>query len=341
MSRLERTSGIRIRLGLMATTAVLLVLLLGPATAQATHGFSLSTTQAAPGDEVEFSISNTQPGESYIVTVDNEEVASGVDDAGNGVVKTFTMPNLGDSSKSVAAELTVAPTDGTAYHFAPYTIKYSPAFTGPTQGTGATEPEPVRTVPVAPASPRAQQPARATPRPAGKKEPREKGKDKPRKEPRDRSPDPTTTGGQTPTTTFTPSATPSPSTTTTSVGSTKSLPGGNRGSTLPPGATGPDIPPAPEGSTNTAPALTPLSGLAKAGKTGFPMLLLVLALLLLAAALAAAAPRLWQRWQPVPFGPPESDDMRLGALQRASASGAELQKTIAARRATRSARRTG
>jgi hypothetical protein len=86
------------------------------------------------------------------------------------------------------------------------------------------------------------------------------------------------------------------------------------------------------------PALAPLSGLADAGKTSFPTLLIVLFLLIVAAALTAAGPRLWQRYEPqLALSGAPTDDMRLGALSRASASGAELQKTIAARRASRSA----
>jgi hypothetical protein len=89
--------------------------------------------------------------------------------------------------------------------------------------------------------------------------------------------------------------------------------------------------------TATATALSPLSGLAEAGKTGFPVLVILLIALLLATALTAAGPRLWQRWEPaLPWGPSVDDDVRLTALRRASASGAELQQTIASRKVTRS-----
>ena len=88
--------------------------------------------------------------------------------------------------------------------------------------------------------------------------------------------------------------------------------------------------------------LSPLSGIAEPGTTGFPILLIVLAMILIALALTAAGPRLWQRYEPaLPWGPEVDDETRLTALGRASASGAELQQTIAAKKASRSTGRRG
>jgi hypothetical protein len=327
-------SVMRFRAGIAVTTAVFLVMLLGPAGAQAHHGFSVSTPQAAPGDQIEFSISDTQPGESYVVTVENEEVSSGVADAGS-VTDRFNMPDLGNSSRSVAIEVQITPVGGDVPHSGYKTIKYSPAFTGPTEGSTVTAPAPVTTVPVVPASPGSiRTPRQRAKPPVAKKRTPTHGQS----EPRAKHPSVTTpTGGQTPASTFTPAATtPSSSTPGSSGRKIKPFTGSGRSKTVSPGAAGPNVPPlAPEGAPASAPAPTPLSGLANVGKTGFPVLVVVVALLLLAAALTAAGPRLWQRWQPALFGPPTDDDMRLVALKRASASGAELQKTIAARRATR------
>src|SRR5688500_19050507 len=104
MSREESRPAMLIR-AFIAASASAILLLFAPALAHAEHGFSVSKTEAAAGEEVEFQISGTQPDDSYIVKVENEEVASGFDSDGNGVSDTFTMPDFGGTGKEVWVEV--------------------------------------------------------------------------------------------------------------------------------------------------------------------------------------------------------------------------------------------
>ena len=113
MSREESRPAMHFRACIAAVAAALL-LLLGPAAAQASHGFSVSKTEAAAGEEVEFQIAGTQAGESYIIKVEDQEVASGVDNAGNGVTDKFKMPDFGSTSRAVSVEVDITPLGGDA-----------------------------------------------------------------------------------------------------------------------------------------------------------------------------------------------------------------------------------
>jgi hypothetical protein len=319
-------------------------LLLVPAVAQANHSFSLSKTEAAAGDEVEFQITSTQAGESYIVRVDDREVASGVDSTGNGVTDKFTMPDLGNSDLAASVEVRITPVNGDPDHFGSQTLQYLAGPSGGSSSPATVQPAPV---PVATTPDPAPTPVISTPsnnnsntnKPATTRETSEKKTGKNTTGDNENS---NNTGtGTTPTTTTsaptsTGSSSSSPSTSTRDRSFTSSA--APPASSPPPGPTGPN---APVGATTTT-TLSPLSGLAEAGKSGFPVLVILLIVLLAATALIAVGPRLWQRWEPaLPWGPAVDDDMRLGALGRASASGAELQQTIAARKVTRGAGRRG
>ena len=127
----------------IAAAAVVFGLLLGPAAAQANHSFSVSKTEAAAGDEVEFQIISTQPGESYIVKVDDQEVASGVDSFGNGVSDKFKMPDLGSSDMAVSVEVRITPLNGDPDHFGSQTMQYLAATSGASSGPAVLQPAPV------------------------------------------------------------------------------------------------------------------------------------------------------------------------------------------------------
>ena len=327
-----------------ATAAAVLLSLVGPAVAGADQ-FTLSRTDAGPGDEVEFTLSGTQAGDSYVLKIEDQEVASGIDSTGNGVTDKFTMPDFGDTARAVSAEVTITPADSTqAPRIGSQPINYSPVFSGTTGTTTVPQLTPVQTVPVVPETTR-QPSTTTTPKKTSKpkKESRKRTKHQSGGSGKPESKTKTPASNFTPAKTTTPAATPAPTPTAPSISSSSTTKTPTSIATAPPaGPSGPTAPLAADSSPN-APTPAPVSGLAEVGKTGFPTVLLVLLLCLLASAAAlAVGPRLWQRWEPaLPWGPDVDKEVRLGALARASASGAELQKTIASRRATRSAGRAG
>jgi hypothetical protein len=80
------------------------LLLLGAVDAIADPGFVLTTSRAAAGDPVHFSISDTESGATYGLEIGGEEVSEGSDSAGRGISGVFTMPNLGDTGRTVMVE---------------------------------------------------------------------------------------------------------------------------------------------------------------------------------------------------------------------------------------------
>jgi hypothetical protein len=330
-----------LRAGIAAAAAALLLLLLGPAVARADHTLSVNKAEAAAGDEVEFQITGTKAGESYIIKVDDREVASGVDSAGNGVTDKFKMPDFGNSNQAVSVEVRISvPNEADHLGSLSPPLRYVTAFAGATPQQPAPQPAPATTVPATVSDPGPG--TSTTPRPSRPSRPRTEGgggggnNNSNRGESNSNSP-PSNGGGSS--TSSGSSSTPSsstPSSTSTSDSSGASPVSGSSGPEVP----GPSGPSAAPVGTSIASALKPISGLVQPGKTGFPILLILLIVLLGATIVTATGPRLWQRWEPsLPWGPQVDDDVRLGALSRASASGAELQQTIAERRATRSAGR--
>jgi hypothetical protein len=331
----------------IASVVAAILLLLGPAVARADHGFSVSATEAHAGDEIEFQIAGTQAGESYIVKVEDTEVASGVDNVGNGITDKFNMPDFGSADRAVLVEVDVTPLGGDPDHRGFQTVQYLAPATG-SSGEPSVPPIPVKTVadPAPVDVPTTSSPPPASDKPKGKKG--KTGTDKPTNTNTNTNTD-TGSGGHSNTNTdTTPAATPAATPTSSASGAAddSSFSAGGADSpgladgvkdATPPGPTGPT---APVGGSIAA-ALSPLSGLAEPGKTGFPILLIVLFVLLAALALTAAGPRLWQRYEPaLPWGPDVDDEIRLTALGRASASGAELQQTIAAKKKSRSVGRS-
>jgi hypothetical protein len=327
----------------IASVIAAIVLLVGPAVARADHGFTVSKTEAHAGEEIEFQISGTQAGESYIVKVEDQEVASGFDTDGNGISDKFKMPDFGGADTAVLVEVDITPLGGEPNHRGSQIVNYlAPASSS--GGTPTVPPVPIKTV-TAPA-PVDEPTAAETPPASNKSKPKSKGKSK-GKEDNNSNTKTGSGGGSSPTSDPAPAASPSsPTPDSSSVSDQSSTPAGGDSPGLadsiknqapPPGPTGPT---APVGGSIAA-ALSPLSGLAAPGKTGFPILLIVLFVLLAALALIATGPRVWQRFEPaLPWGPDADDEIRLTALGRASASSAELQQTIAAKKKLRNVGRS-
>jgi hypothetical protein len=89
-------------------TVTTLLLAFGAAVASACNDphLVLGRSQAGAGDTVGYSISGTDQGASYTLTVDGISVKSGADDSLDpGTAGTFTMPDLGNTSRDVEVRL--------------------------------------------------------------------------------------------------------------------------------------------------------------------------------------------------------------------------------------------
>jgi hypothetical protein len=92
-------------------TVTTLLLGFGAATASACNdpNLVLGRSQAGAGDTVGYSISGTDQGASYTLTVDGIRLESGTDDSLDpGTTGTFTMPDLGNTSRGVGVQLLTA-----------------------------------------------------------------------------------------------------------------------------------------------------------------------------------------------------------------------------------------
>jgi hypothetical protein len=144
------------RLSSGAALAVIL-LLLDAAVAYGDPSFLLTESKAGRGDEVPFSISGTEEGATYALQVGATEVAQGSDPDGNGISGEFTMPDLGDTTRTVTVEARVTQSDETtAFTRTLLYLALAQAVTAPSEaqpGAPATETPPgatpVRTVPAA------------------------------------------------------------------------------------------------------------------------------------------------------------------------------------------------
>jgi hypothetical protein len=349
----------RARIVLLAVLATLV----GASVAFASHAggpdpaLTLATTQAASGEEVGFTISNTEAYSTYTIIVDsNNVVARGTDPEGDGETDKFKMPDLGSSEKSVTVEAQVkmpsAPPD--TVFSGTQTMQYVLFPTTTTGPTSDTQPQPV---PLA-ATPASQ----VTPVPAGTtttpKSPsstdntsRTKHRTRHTTSNQDHSSNQTGGSGN--------SNSNSQSTTTpaNSGGSTQAI---SRNTSIPTsrnpsaptsqkpsgpvGAAGLQPPSGPPGGGlgGSLPTTTLPAGTAHiTGSGGFPTALLVALALLALAAIAVGLTRMrnidWRGFRFAFVGPHDADELRIGALSRAARSGAEAQEAIAVRKASRRA----
>jgi hypothetical protein len=141
-----------------------LVLMLGAVVAYADPGFVLTQSEASAGEAVHFTISGTdEDGATYELEIGDKEVAEGSVPADTGVSGAFTMPDLGDMSRTVRVGAHVSQSDETTTLYA--TLEYA----RPTQGvTGAAGTEPGL---VTPPAHRASPPSTESPTPARKRRP--------------------------------------------------------------------------------------------------------------------------------------------------------------------------
>lgn len=327
-----------------ALAAALLALAFTSTAFAADPTLHISTTEASPGDKVDFLISGTEAGDTYVIKINNRDdpVKEGSDVNGGGIRDDFKMPDLGDTTRrvSIDAEVThgstVTPTSDFIKYLAPgsgATGTTSPA-TEPVPATSDPFPAPTPIPSATPVIPAARHHTSTTHRTTTK-----------HKSTKHKS---TNTGnpGSTAPTTSTPASTPAP------VSSTPSTPAPVSHAT-PPATTAPAIhssssaPAGPSGDppaglgASSATSLDPasVSGTARVGLAqGFPVGWLVLLGLFLLAGLAAAAVRFGPaglEWASRPRTPKEIDAARLSALSRAARGSAELQQRLAARRAGR------
>ena len=135
----------------LAAVAVLPLLLAGTAYACNDPELDLVDREAKAGDTVHFSIINTKPGAEYTIEiVGHGQIASGTDTTdAEGVSGSFTMPDLGDSAKTVSVKMV-------ASHFGAHGGEYK------SEGPWPNEESMTYAVPAPPAS----EPAPAEPAPA-------------------------------------------------------------------------------------------------------------------------------------------------------------------------------
>lgn len=121
----------RFRLGLILLTVVsLLGMGAGAAWACNEPRLDPSPDTAGPNDPVGFTITGTDPGAAYTVTIEGQTVASGTDGTqAAGTTGSFTMPDLGSESRTVYLEAVVQH-DGSQWK-PPATMQYQAVPTPP------------------------------------------------------------------------------------------------------------------------------------------------------------------------------------------------------------------
>jgi hypothetical protein len=315
-----------------------LLVALGVVSASAEPTLWVEQTSASPGDDVHFTIDGTHGDDTYVLKIGDQEVAKGSDPEGNGVDDTFKMPDLGNSDQDISIDAIIEQSGvkWTATATLKYTAPVSGAPTGPTGNTvPAAAPAAAPAAVTTPASTR----RRTTSQPQTVTSPTRTHKRSTTNRQKSSSGGGSGNSGRS---VSTPTYTPS---TTSSGSSHRATPSG--------AVSTPTTPPSgPSGlvglgqSTPSAPASTPsasvspVSGTVDIGKSGFLMgLALGLLALLAAGGLALVIVRVTRDWRPAFVYGQASDDARLTALSRVSASTAETQRTIAERRATRTAGR--
>jgi VTC domain-containing protein len=142
----------------------------GAVVAHADPAFVLTQSGAGPGDRVGFTISGPDGRATYSLEVAGEDVAEGSVPADSAVSGSFTMPDLGSTSKAVTVEAQITQSDETT------TRERSFRYLAPSQvSTGSVAPQPAPAASVAPAAqsappgqpaPPSKQGKRRAPRPA-------------------------------------------------------------------------------------------------------------------------------------------------------------------------------
>jgi hypothetical protein len=330
----------RVRAALVVACTALL-LLLGEVATYASHAgdpsLFVSESEARPGDRVQFSISSTHSDDTYKLFVDTREVKTGSDPAGNGVSDEFKMPDLGSSDKPVSVEAHVTQSGTTTISTRSIQFRASSS-----SATGPTGPQPQAILETAPLvaqplqRPRATAPKRRPARraPSTRKSPtraRQRDSDTRQREKStkpDRTPAPQS-GGSSPTAVANSGASPSRQkrgrSSPAAKPQTPSKPGGPAALTAPAPSS-----PSPSASSSA------VTGVADVGGGGLPIAVIVLLALLLLGALAASVAWAANNWRRAPVDSRDADAVRLAALSRAATAGADFQRTLAQRRASRS-----
>ena len=138
---------IRIAFGIVIAAAASLSLV-AAASACLTADLNVSPS-AGPDDPVSFSISGIEPGATYNLSVEGQQVASGVNNTNNnGVSGSFSMPDLGSQAQTVYAYAdTFHAADGDSFRLSK-PISYEPPVSSTTDTPAASSSAP--TVPPAP-----------------------------------------------------------------------------------------------------------------------------------------------------------------------------------------------
>jgi hypothetical protein len=303
--------------------------------------FFMARYTASGGAEIEYRLTQLQPGDAYVIAIGDNELASGVNESGDTVSGSndhrvfFKVPNLGDSDHDATITATVT-RDGEDPIVWERTLHYlAPAPAGTTtQQQGTTQPS----TPRAPAGP-------ARLGPTGRKAPATspKGTTGTPKQNAKKKSKSTDSPAYVAPTVGTPSSsggssgarhTPLPSSPFPSSSNLPSAPG------LPLPGSAP--PPGIAGSGGPLGTPTPLAPAPVAGKGGdgnklnVPIWLIVLLGAVMFGGLGGAEARLLGLWGTPPVAPASSpDEARLNALTRAAQASAGTQQAIAARKGIR------
>jgi MYXO-CTERM domain-containing protein len=144
--------------GAMAVPLTVLLVLAGTGVAFADVRLYVTESEAGPGDIVQFSISGTESRATYALEIDDREIAQGSVPADESVSGEFTMPDLGDASRTVTLEAQIEHSEETTT--VTRRLQYvarSRAVTGPAGTVPSPVPEPaaaVQRAPVAGSGPR-------------------------------------------------------------------------------------------------------------------------------------------------------------------------------------------
>ncbi len=130
-----------------------LVIAFGAVVAYADPTFLLIDSQAQSGDRVNFSISDLDDGATYVIELDDDVVARGNAPEGDDASGAFTMPDLGDASRTVTIEVEITESgDTTTIERRLQYVARPRSVTGPIEAQPAPAPAPAPAAQPAPAS---------------------------------------------------------------------------------------------------------------------------------------------------------------------------------------------